>query len=169
MNYFLSYDTVIFANALLVGGFVGAIVGLVALTAHTASEGLARVFAGILTGALVMIAYQALTTGAAVGMGLQNVTNLFRIEGGVGGQPLLDAFLLIIYAGLIGGLLMIVSLAPLRALIGAVAGGILGTAAGTLVWFTLDYLDVNVPVILFATFSLGLILFFLEVLPLGRA
>ena len=169
MDYFLSYNTVIFANALLVGGIVGVFVGIVALTAHSASEGISRVMAGMLAGAILMIGYQALVTGVGMGMGLENATDFFRIEGEVGGQPLLNMFILIIEAALIGGLFMITTLAPLRALIGALVGGILGTFAGMAVWFTLDYLDVTVPVILFAAFSLGVILFFFEVLPFGSA
>ncbi|MDX1662225.1 MAG: hypothetical protein R3272_00425 [Candidatus Promineifilaceae bacterium] len=167
MGYFLSYDTMIFANALLVGGAIGAVVGIVALTAHSASEGLALVFTGILVGAILMIGYQALATGWAVGLGLENAFRVFELEGDVGGQRLLDMLLLIIYAAFIGGLVMVVSLAPLRALIGAIAGAIMGTVAGTMVWLTLDYLDVSVPVILFASFALGVVLFFFEVLPLG--
>lgn len=156
-----------FTGALIIGGVIGLFAGVVFLTTSSASEGIQRVLIGMLIGALLMGAYQALTVGPQIGQGLRTIDPNFTDPSGQGGTILLDAALRVIQAGLAAGLLMVISLAPFRAFLGALAGLIIGTVAGIIAWFALDLLNLAVPTIIFGVLSLGLILFLFELLPLS--
>lgn len=168
MTFLLTNGPQELTGALLIGGVIGICIGVVFLTATSASEGVQRVLVGILIGVLLMGGYQALTLGPTVGQGLRTVDPNFTDPSGQGGTLVFDAFILIIEAGLVGGLLMVVTLAPFRAFLGGLAGLIIGTVSGILIWFGLDLLDLVVPNVIFGALSLGLVLYFFELLPFGR-
>ncbi|MDX1688528.1 MAG: hypothetical protein R3248_11135 [Candidatus Promineifilaceae bacterium] len=167
MTFLLTNGPQELTGALLIGGVIGIFIGVVFLTASSASEGIQRVLVGLLLGVLLMGGYQALTLGPEIGRGLRSIDPNFTDPAGQGGTLLFDAFILIIEAGLAGALLMVVSLAPFRALMGALAGLIIGTISGILIWFGLDLLDLVVPNVIFGALSLGLVLYFFELLPFG--
>lgn len=167
MTFLLTTGPQEFTGALIIGGAVGVFVGVVFLTASSASEGIQRVLIGMLIGAVLMGVYQALTVGPAIGEGLRILQPEFTDPSGQGGNVLFDAFLRVLQAALAGGLLMIISLAPFRAFLGALAGLIMGTISGVIVWFGLDLLDLTVPLVIFGAISLGLVLYFFELLPFG--
>lgn len=152
-------------GALIIGGVIGIFIGIVFLTASSATEGIQRVLVGMLLGVLLMGGYQALTVGPDIGQGLRTIDPNFTDPSGQGGSLLLDAVIRVIQAGLAGALFMVVSLAPFRAFLGALAGLIIGTVCGIIVWFGLDLLEVTVPNIIFGGLSLGLVLYFFELLP----
>ena len=156
-----------FTGALIIGGVIGRFVGVVFLTASSASEGIQRVLVGMLIGVLLMGGYQALTVGPEIGQGLRSVDPAFTDPSGQGGTVLVDAVIRILQAGLVGGLLMVVSLAPFRAFLGALAGLIIGTLSGVIAWYALDLLNMAVPTVIFGVLSLGLVLYLFELLPLS--
>lgn len=154
-----------FTGALIIGGVIGTFVGVIFLTASSASEGIQRVLVGMLIGALLMGGFQALTVGPQIGQGLRAVDPTFTDPGGQGGSILLNAVMRVLQAALAGGLLMVISLAPFRAFLGALAGLLIGTVSAIIAWFALDLLDLVVPTVIFGVLSLGLILYFFELLP----
>jgi len=167
MTFLLTNGPQDFTGALIIGGVIGVFVGVVFLTASSASEGIQRVLVGMFIGVLLMGGYQALTVGPEIGEGLRILEPEYTDPSGQGGNVLFDAVLRVIQAGLVGGLLMVISLAPLRALLGGLAGLIIGTVSGILIWFGLDLLDLAVPLVIFGALSLGLVLYFFELLPFG--
>jgi len=168
MTFLLTNGPQDFTGALIIGGVIGIFVGVVFLTASSASEGIQRVLIGMLIGVLLMGGYQALTVGPEIGQGLRSVDPNFTDPSGQGGTILFDAVLRVIQAGLAGALLMVISLAPFRAFLGGLAGLIIGTISGIIIWFGLDLLEVVVPTVIFGALSLGLVLYFFELLPFGR-
>lgn len=165
LTFLLSTGPQDFTGALIIGGAVGAFIGLVFLTATSASEGVQRVLVGMLIGFVLMGAYQALTVGPEMGEGIRILQPEFTEPSGGGGNVLFNAALSIIQAGIAGGLVMIFTLSPFRALLGALAGVIIGTVSGAIAWGALDLLNMAVPTIIFGVFSFGLTLYFFELLP----
>lgn len=155
-------------DALTIGAVIGAFVGVVAFTAESASEGIQRVIFGFIVGGIIMGLIQAVMISGVAGIGFGTQFNpLLQSEVGSFGGMIYQAIVLTLQAALAGGLLMIVSLAPFRALKGGLAGVIIGTVAAYLSWLTLRYLATPIPVVIYYILVFGLVLFIIENLP-GR-
>lgn len=170
MSILLSYYSGVLTEALTIGAIIGAIVGVIVFTASSASEGLQRVVFGFVLGGVLMGVFQAIIIGTTAGVGVGNTLNpLLQAEVGPFGSLVFNAILLSFGAALAGGLFMVVSLAPLRALLGAVAGAILGMVSGLAAWGVLRYVDARVPLVIFYILIFGIVLFILDNLPVrGR-
>lgn len=168
MDFLLSNYADVFSNALLVGAIIGAFGGTVYLTAAPASDSIVRVFGGMLIGGLIMAAYQALNLGLLTGAGIAAMNPLSGAEPEAIGGDAFTAFLRIIQAALAGGLLAVSSVAPFQALKGAIGGVVIGSVAGALLWFVLDQLNTDIPLVLFGLLALGLVLWVFELLPAGN-
>lgn len=163
-DFFMSSYGSELTQALLVGTLLGAIVGVIALTAEDAGEGVSRVIFGIILGGLLMLGYEVFRIGGILGYNM----SIFTVERGSQAAPLLfSAFIHIIQAGLLGGILMLVSLAPLRALIGAAAGVIIGIISALGVWYLLGLIGYSVPLLVFGIAVVAVVWVFLEIMPSG--
>lgn len=166
MTALLSNFSGLLTDALTIGAIIGAFVGVVVFTAESAAEGIQRVIFGFIVGGIVMGVFQAILISGVAGVGLGAPFNPMRqSEVGSFGAVVYRGIELTVQAALAGGLLMIVSLAPFRALKGALAGVIIGTVASYLSWFVLRYVDTAVPLIIYYVLVLGLVLFIIENLP----
>ncbi len=154
------------SEALTIGAIIGALAGIIVYTASSASEGVQRVLLGILVGGVLMGVYQAIIISQAAGVtGGSGLNPLLQSRMGPFGGLVYRGAILTLQAALLGGLLMVVSLAPLRALQGAVAGVIIGSVAAFLSWGALSFVDTRVPLVIFYVLILGLVLFIIENIP----
>lgn len=155
-------------DALTIGTVIGALVGVVVFTAESAGEGLQRVIFGMIVGGIVMGLYQAVAISGIAGVGIGNPLNpLLQSDVDSFGVRVLRGIELTVQAALLGGLFMVVSLAPFRALKGALAGVIIGAVAGLASWFALSYVSTSIPLVIYYVLILGLVVFIVENLP-GR-
>ena len=169
LSFFLENFSGLMLDAITTGAILGAVAGVIAFTAASASEGLARVFVGIIAGGLIVGVYQALRIGAAAG-----IIGIDLLDPGVGGNVdalgtlLFDGIVLTLEAAFVGGLIMIVFLAPGRAILGALAGVVMGIIAGLIAWGLLEVVDIRVPQVLFYAMIVGILLVFLDTVT-GKA
>lgn len=165
MAVLISYYSGAFNDALTIGAIIGALAGIVVYTASSASEGVQRVLIGFLVGGLVMGLYQAVLVSQAAGVGGDSFNPLLQSRVGPFGSMLERAIILTVQAALVGGLLMVASLAPLRAIKGALLGVIIGSVAAVAAWAGLRLIETPVPLIIFHILVLGLVMFIMESLP----
>jgi hypothetical protein len=169
MDVIFSFYSGILTDALIAGAVIGAAVGIVVFTASTASEGLHRVIIGILGGGIIMGAIQGVLISSAVGTGGSGINPLMQRQADAFGNLAVGGIILTVQAALIGGLFMVVSLAPWRAVKGAIAGAIVGTVAGAGAWGIVRLLKSSVPLVVFYALILGLVLFVLDNIPRGSS
>lgn len=156
----------VLSDALTIGAIIGAVVGVVVFTASSAGEGMQRVVFGFIVGGIVMGVMQALIIGQAAGVGMGGSFNpLLQSRVGSFGDIVYRGIVLTIQAALAGGLLMIISLAPFRAVKGALLGTIIGSAAAFAAWWVLQTVGAAVPLVLFYVLILGLVVFVIEMIP----
>jgi hypothetical protein len=169
MDVIFSFYNGILTDALVAGAIIGAAVGIVVFTAGTASEGLNRVVVGILAGGIIMGAIQGVLISSAVGTGGSGINPLMQRQADAFGTLAVGGIILTIEAAIVGGLFMVVSLAPWRAVKGAVAGLIVGTVAGAGAWGIVQLLKSSVPLVVFYALIFGLVLFVLDNIPRGSS
>ena len=166
MAVLFSYYSGVLVDALTIGAIVGVLAGIVIFTASSAAEGLQRVLLGFIIGGVVMGVIQAVLISTAAGVGGGNSFNpLLGTEVGSFGGVVYRGIVLTVQTALAGGFLMVVSLAPFRALKGALAGLIIGTIAAFLSWGALQFIDTAVPLVVFYVLVLGVVLFIIDHLP----
>lgn len=166
MTYFLSYYSGLLPDALTIGAIVGVLAGVILFTASSAGEGVHRVLIGVLAGGIIMGLFQAVVIANAAGVGGNGSLNpLFQSRVDSFGGVVYRGIVLTVQAAFAGGLFMIVSLAPLRAFKGALAGLIIGSVSAVLAWGLLQFIDTAIPIVIFYVLVLGLVLFIIENLP----
>ena len=166
MTVLLSTFSGLLSDALTIGAVLGALTGIVVFTAQSAGEGIQRVIVGMIVGGIIMGLYQLLVISGVAGIGLGTPFNpLLQDEVGSFGAMVYRGIILTVQAALAGGLLMVISLAPFRALKGALAGAIIGAVAALASWFALSYIATPIPLVIYYVLVFGIILFIIENLP----
>lgn len=166
MSILFSYYSGVFADALTAGAFIGALAGIVVFTAASAAEGIQRVLLGFVIGGIVMGVIQAVIISTTTGVGGDmSINPLLQSEAGQFGGVLYRGIVLTVQTALGAGLLMVISLAPFRALKGAIAGLIIGSVAAFLSWGALQFVDTAIPLVIFYILVLGVVLFIIDHLP----
>lgn len=168
MTVLFSTFSGLLTDALTIGAIVGAVAGVVVFTAESASEGIQRVLFGFIVGGIIMAVIQGILISGVFGVGVGRSLNpLLQEDVGPFGGVVYRGLVLTLQAALAGGLLMVVSLAPFRAVKGALAGVIIGTIAALLSWVVLQYLGTPIPLVIYYVLVLGLVVFIIENLPGG--
>ena len=165
MAVLFSYYNGGFNDALTIGAIIGALAGVIVFTTSSASDGMQRVLVGFLVGGILMGLYQAVIISQAAGVGGNTFNPLLQSRVGPFGSLLERGIVLTLQAAFVGGLVMVASLAPVRALKGALAGLIIGSLAALLAWAGLRLIDTPVPLIVFYILILGIVVFIMESLP----
>jgi len=167
VSILFSYFSGVMADALTIGAVIGSLAGIVVFTASSAGEGVQRVLVGFIAGGIIMGLIQAVIISGAAGIGPGGSLDMLlpsRVSSV--GAVVQRGLILTVQAALVGGLLMVVSLAPLRALKGGMIGVIIGAIAAFLAWGVLQYVDTTVPLVIFGVLVLGLVLFIIENIPM---
>ena len=154
-------------QAITIGAILGVIGGIVLLTAEDARLRMNAITLGVFVGFLGMLLYQAvrldnLTNWSSLGFSLA-MERLIYEQG-----PLFwEAFLRIVQASFLGGVLALIFVAPGRALKGALLGVALGVISALVVWGGLRLAGVGAfPQLFFALLVASVFLFLFEIMPL---
>ncbi|MDT8307727.1 MAG: hypothetical protein RRC07_17465, partial [Anaerolineae bacterium] len=152
-----SYQGVL-TEALTVGVLVGVAAGIILFTVDDAGDRFRLIVVGVLGGAFLMLIYQALALGDVVAWRTRGFNREFEQAVYTQGPAFWHAVLRIIQAGIGGGILMFIFLAPARALRGALLGLLMGVSAAFVVWGALRLLEApNLPLVLFGALVAGLV------------
>ncbi|HSM56415.1 MAG TPA: hypothetical protein VK879_09705 [Candidatus Sulfomarinibacteraceae bacterium] len=166
MSIFFTYYSGVLNDALIAGALIGAALGIIVFGAASASEGMERVIFGFLLGGLIMGLVQAFLIMSATGVGLgTSLGPMLDVGAGPVGSMVAEGVTRTVQAAFAGGLLMVISLAPVVAMKGALAGGVIGIVSGLAAWWLTGYVDVALPLIIFYMLIAGVILFVLDNLP----
>ena len=154
-------------QAITIGAILGVIGGIVLLTAEDARLRMNAITLGVFVGFLGMLLYQAvrldnLTNWSSLGFSLA-MERLIYEQG-----PLFwEAFLRIVQASFLGGVLALIFVAPGRALKGALLGVALGVISALVVWGGLRLAGVGAfTQLFFALLVASVFLFLFEIMPL---
>lgn len=154
-------------QALTIGAILGVAGGIVLMTAEDASQRLNAITLGVFIGFLGMTLYQLIRLDnlihwRSLGFTLAMQRVIYE-QGGL----FWEAFLRVVQASFAGGVLMLIFLAPGRALKGALLGMALGVASALAVWGILRLAGVGAfPQLFFALLVAAVFLFLYEVMPL---
>jgi hypothetical protein len=154
------------SQALTVGALLGVVGGVVLFTVKDASLRLNAVTVGVFAGGLGMAVYQLVRldrlvdwTGRGFSVGMKQM--LYE-NGGL----FWEAFLRVVQSAFIGAVVMLVFLAPGRALKGALIGAFLGMASGVIVWGILRLVAApTMPQLFFGLLVAGVFLFLYDLMP----
>lgn len=153
-------------QALAVGAILGVVGGIVLMTVEDASQRLTAITLGVFIGFLGMTLYQLVRLDTLIHWRSLGFT--LALEQVVYNQGGLfwEAFLRVVQASFVGGVLVLGFLAPGRALKGALFGATLGVASAFAVWGALRLAGVGAfPQIFFALLVAAVFLFLFEALP----
>lgn len=154
-------------QAITIGAVLGVIGGVVLLTAEDASQRLNAITLGVFIGFLGMTVYQLIRLDNIIHWRSVGFTPAFQRVIYEQGAVFWEGFLRIIQASFLGGVVMLVFLAPGRALKGALIGLGLGVVSALVVWGILRLAGVGAfPQLFFALLVASVFLFLFEIMPL---
>lgn len=169
MSLVLASYTGSLSEALAIGAVLGLIGGVILFTVDQAAERIQRIVVGMLAGGFGMAVYQAFRVSNLLGSRLSRVDPAFRDVAYSEGWLFWNAVLRTLQMALLGGLFMIVSVAPARALQGALGGLGLGLVTGIISWAALQLLAAPIiPRVVFGMLALGVFLFLYDLQPFGH-
>lgn len=154
-------------QAITIGAILGVIGGIVLLTAEDARLRMNAITLGVFVGLFGMLLYQAIHLDNIIHWrSLGSSTALQRVIFEQGAL-FWEAFLRIVQASFLGGVLALVFIAPGRALKGALLGVALGVISALVVWGGLRLAGVGAfPQLFFALLVASVFLFLFEIMPL---